>query len=99
MIFKNDKVYNALKWIALVGIYALNYAWTRLAGVWGFPYASEISETICIVGATLGILLGISAIKYNALLNTEIVEQVPDNEPAELEDDNTPDDYIESDEG
>lgn len=61
----SNKAYDVLKWIALVGCYALNYLWVQLAEVWGFPYATEIGKTISIVGATLGILLGISSIKYH----------------------------------
>lgn len=61
-----NKVYDVLKWVAMVGFYALNYLWSELAEVWGFPYATQISKTIMIIGGTLGILLGISSIKYNA---------------------------------
>jgi hypothetical protein len=71
MIFKNSKVYDVLKWIALVGIYALNYLWVELAAVWGFPYATEIGKTISIIGVALGIILGISGIKYNASLKAK----------------------------
>ena len=65
MIFKNPKVYDVLKWIALVGCYALNYLWVELAEVWGFPYAVQIGKTISIVGVFIGILIGVSGVKYN----------------------------------
>lgn len=65
MIFKNSKVYDVLKWIALVGCYALNYLWVELAEVWGFPYAVQIGKTISIIGVFIGILIGVSGIKYN----------------------------------
>ena len=78
MIFKNSKVYDVLKWLALVGFYALNYLWTELAEVWGFPYAVEIGKTITIIGGTLGILLGISAIKYNLAKNAETATEKED---------------------
>ena len=70
MIFKNSKVYDVLKWIALVGFYALNYLWVELADVWSFPYATEIGKTISIVGVALGIDLGISGIKYKTIKAT-----------------------------
>lgn len=60
-----NKLYDVLKWIAMVGCYGLNYLWTELADTWGFPYAIQISKTIMIVGGALGIWLGISSIKYN----------------------------------
>lgn len=74
MIFKNNKVYEVLKWIALVGCYALWVAWTRLAQVWGFPYADQIGETINIVGIVIGILIGISGIRYKWQNAVEPVE-------------------------
>lgn len=72
MIFKNSKVYDVLKWIALVGFYALNYLWVELADVWGFPYATEIGKTISIIGVALGIVLGISGIKYNESIKSKV---------------------------
>lgn len=84
MIFKNSKVYDVLKWIALVGLHAVNYAWVELADVWGFPYAVQIGKTISIIGGALGILLGVSSIKYhltkNAENNDEISDTVDDQE-------------------
>ncbi len=74
MIFKNSKVYDVLKWLCTVGFYALSYAWVELADVWGFPYATEIAKTIAVVGGTLGIILGISSIKYGLTKKVEEVE-------------------------
>lgn len=70
MIFKNSKLYDVLKWIALVGCYALNYLWVNLAEIWGFPYADAIGKTITVIGCFIGILIGVSGIKYK-LLNSE----------------------------
>jgi len=41
----NDKIYDVLKWIALICIPALATFYVALAGVWGWPYAEEISKT------------------------------------------------------
>lgn len=60
----SNKLYDVLKWIACVGCYAAWYFWTELAKVWDFPYAEEIGKTIIIIGGTIGILIGISSIKY-----------------------------------
>lgn len=70
MIFKSSKLYDVLKWIALVGCYALNYLWVNLAEIWGFPYADAIGKTITVIGCFIGILIGVSGIKYK-LLNSE----------------------------
>ena len=60
----SNKLYDVLKWISCVGCYFLWYLWTELAKVWGFPYATEIGKTIVIIGGSIGILIGISSIKY-----------------------------------
>ena len=81
MIFKNGKVYDVLKWIALVGCYALNYLWVELASIWGFPYATEIGKTISVIGVFIGILIGVSGIRYkiiNDALPVEIAEDTED---------------------
>ena len=71
MIFKNNKVYDVLKWIVCIGLHGLNYLWSELASVWGFPYAAEISRSISIIAVALGIWLGISSVKYNLTMKEE----------------------------
>ena len=65
MIFKNSKIYDILKWIALVTLPALATLYLGLAKVWGLPYGPEISATIMLIDTFLGTLLGISSIKYS----------------------------------
>ena len=64
MIFKNSKVYDILKWIALTGLYALGVLMAGLGKIWGIPYSEQICATIDLVGVVLGILIGVSGIKY-----------------------------------
>ena len=85
MIFKNSKTYDVLKWIVLVGFYALNYLWVELASIWGFPYAIEIGKTISVVGFFLGILIGVSGSKYKWVNNALPVEIVEDDSETESE--------------
>ena len=61
----NDKLYTILKWITLICLPALGTAYVALAGVWGFPYAEEISKTVMAVCTLCGALLGISTAEYN----------------------------------
>lgn len=61
----NDKLYNALKWIAQILLPALGTLYFALAGIWDFPYAEAIVGTITAVDTFLGVLLGISAAQYN----------------------------------
>lgn len=63
MIF-NNKVYDALKWIALILLPALAVLYVKLAPVWQWPYPDQIVDTIIAVDLFLGTLLGISNIQY-----------------------------------
>ena len=66
MNFKlNDKVYNFLKWLAIIVIPAIGSLYFGLSGIWGFPYAEQIVGTITLVDTFLGALLGISTAQYN----------------------------------
>ena len=66
-----NKVYDVLKYIALILLPALGALYFALAKIWGFPYATEIVGTISAVDAFLGALLQISTNKYNAEQMTE----------------------------
>jgi hypothetical protein len=61
----DDKIYDILKWVALVVLPAIATLYTALAGVWGLPYAQEIPATITAVNLFLGALLGVSTAQYN----------------------------------
>lgn len=61
----DNKVYDILKWAALVVLPAIATLYTALAGVWGLPYAQEIPATITAVDLFLGALLGVSTVQYN----------------------------------
>lgn len=63
MIF-NNKVYDALKWIALILLPALAVLYGKLAPVWQWPYPDQIVDTIIAIDLFLGTLLGISNIQY-----------------------------------
>lgn len=60
-----NKVYDLLKWAALIALPALAVLYNVLAGVWGWPYAQEVSTTINAVIAFIGTLIGISTAAYN----------------------------------
>lgn len=61
----SNKVYDILKWIALIGLPALGTLYFTLAGIWNFPFAEEIVGTVTAVDTFLGIILGISTANYN----------------------------------
>lgn len=60
----DSKVYDILKWVALVVLPAIATLYTALAGVWGLPYAEEIPATITAVDLFIGALLGVSSARY-----------------------------------
>ena len=63
--FLNDKVYDSLKWVCIIGLPAIATLWFTLGKIWGFPYLAEIEATIIAIDTFLGALLGISTIQYN----------------------------------
>ena len=61
----SNKMYDVLKWIAMVVLPAIATLYFALAGIWGFPYGEEIVGTITAIDAFLGAVLGISSAQYN----------------------------------
>ena len=61
----SNKVYDVLKWIAMVVLPAIGTLYYALAGIWGLPYAEEVVGTIIAVDTFLGVVLGISTAQYN----------------------------------
>ena len=61
----NNKVYDALKWIAQYLLPATATLYAALAGIWGFPYGEQVVGTISAVDVFLGVLLGISSANYH----------------------------------
>ena len=61
-----NKLYDVLKWVAIIALPALAVFVTTVFPVWGFPYAEPISTTIMAVDVLLGALIGVSTAKYNS---------------------------------
>ena len=61
----SNKMYDVLKWIAMVVLPAIGTLYYALAGIWGLPYAEEVVGTIMAVDTFLGVVLGISSNQYN----------------------------------
>ena len=61
----NDKIYNILKYVAMIVLPALAIFVRGFFPIWGIPYGEQISATIVALNALLGALLGISTIAYN----------------------------------
>lgn len=65
MVFKNEKVYDVMKWVVMVVLPAVTTLWLTLASIWGFPYAEPIGATLGAITVFLGALLGIGSVKYS----------------------------------
>ena len=103
MIFKNEKVYDTLKWLALVCLPALAVYCGTILPLPIFKLDTELIRSIIVIidatGLLIGALIGISGARYKALLNKEESEQILDeSEPVELDETNSAEDYSETDE-
>jgi hypothetical protein len=65
MLIKNDKLYNILKYVALIFLDALGVAYESLANVWSLPFGDEVMKTCTILSILLGTLIGVSSYSYN----------------------------------
>ena len=61
----NNKLYDVLKYIALIVLPALATLYFALSSIWGLPYGEQIVGTITAIDCFLGALLGISTSVYN----------------------------------
>ena len=63
---RSNRTYDILKWVALVFLPALGTLYFALAGIWNFPYGEQIVGTITAIDTFLGVLLGVSSMKYDS---------------------------------
>ena len=59
----SNKLYDVLKWIALVALPAIGTLYFALAGIWGFPYGEAVVGTLTAIDAFLGAVLGYSTMQ------------------------------------
>lgn len=60
-----DRIYDIIKHIVTIILPAVSVLYAGLAGIWGWPFADEVTRTIAVVYTFLCSLMGISAIKAN----------------------------------
>lgn len=61
----SDSVFNVLKYLAMIALPALAVFVRAFFPIWNIPYGEQISDSIVVINALLGTLLGISTIGYN----------------------------------
>ena len=60
----SNKLYDILKWVALVALDAVGLFYQTLSAIWNLPYGDEVLATCVAVSVCLGTLLQISSSKY-----------------------------------
>lgn len=59
-----NKVYDVLKWVALVLLPALGTLYFAVSQIWYFPYGEEVVGTVVALELFLGTVLGVSNSTY-----------------------------------
>lgn len=88
----NNKLYDFLKYLALIALPALGTLYFTLAGIWNLPAAEQVVGSIVAIDTFLGVLLGISSTKYNSATakGTLAVHETGDKKTFSLELDGDP---------
>ena len=60
-----DRLYDILKWVAIIVMPAVSTFIVGLGGIWSLPYAGQAAATVTAVGVLLGAFLGLSSVKYS----------------------------------
>lgn len=60
----SNRLYDCLKWIAILFLPALATLVAVVFKIWDLPYGPEIAATITAVATFLGAILGVSHIQY-----------------------------------
>lgn len=61
----SNKVYDVLKWIALVALDAIGVFYKTIATIWGLPCGDEVLATCAAMSLLLGALIGVTSTQYN----------------------------------
>lgn len=60
----SNKLYDILKWVALVALDAVGLFYQTLSAIWSLPYGDQVLATCVAISVCLGTLLQISSLKY-----------------------------------
>lgn len=61
----SNKVYDVLKWVALVALDAVGVFYNTIAEIWSLPYGGEVLATCAALSLLIGALIGITSATYN----------------------------------
>ena len=60
----SNKVYDVLKWIALVALDAVGLLYKTIATIWSLPVGDEVLATCTALSVFIGALIGVSSVQY-----------------------------------
>lgn len=60
----SNKVYDVLKWVALIALDAFGLFYSTISSIWGFPYGDEVLATCAALALLIGTLIGVSSAQY-----------------------------------
>lgn len=66
----SNKVYDVLKWIALIALDAVGLFYKTVAIIWNLPLGEEVMNTCVALSVLIGTLIGVSSASYKKK-NTE----------------------------
>lgn len=72
MIHLPNKLYDILKWFALIVVPASGTLYLSLGQIWGFEFGLQVVATCNAVSLFIGVLIGISQINFNATTNISL---------------------------
>lgn len=61
----SNKIYDVLKWVALVALDAVGVFYNTIATIWTLPLGDEVLATCAAMSLFIGALIGISSVNYN----------------------------------
>lgn len=62
--FLSNRTYDFIKFIAMIALPAAGALYFGLAEIWHLPKAHEVVGTVTVVDTFLGVILGISTVRY-----------------------------------
>ena len=65
----SNKMYDILKWVALIALDAVGLFYKTIATIWGLPMGDEVLATCTALSVFIGALIGLSSAQYNKTIS------------------------------
>ena len=65
----SNKVYDVLKWVALIALDAIGLFYSTVAAIWGLPFGDQVLTTCTALSVLLATLIGVSSAQYKKTLS------------------------------